>query len=131
MEADPALSGFCFKIRCCITNFNLFLLLCFYYGEGFPKFRSESQYWYADAAIFQEELRPENRGAQFAYDAISSQNLLRSMLPPETIATIGPLPAFPPSAAATGKAPAPSEIIRAFSAIKRIAFFVSSKLTTI
>jgi catechol 2,3-dioxygenase-like lactoylglutathione lyase family enzyme len=53
---------------------------------------------------------------------ISSQNFLRSILPPETMATIGPLPALPVSAAASGNAPAPSEMIRAFSAISRIAF---------
>ena len=41
------------------------------------------------------------------------------MLPPETTATIGPLPAFPVNAAAAGRAPAPSEMIRVFSAINR------------
>src|SRR5437870_8032649 len=53
------------------------------------------------------------------------------MLPPETTATIGPLPALPLSAAATDKAPAPSAITRVFSANNRIARLVSSKLTTI
>src|SRR2546430_9580786 len=53
------------------------------------------------------------------------------MLPPETTATIGPLPALPLSAAATDNAPAPSAITRLFSASNRIARLVSSKLTTI
>ena len=44
--------------------------------------------------------------------------------------TIGPFPAFPLNAAASGNAPAPSEMTRAFSAINRIAFLVSSRLTT-
>ena len=65
-----------------------------------------------------------------AHTPINSQNFFMSMLPPETMATIGPLPAFPVSAAATGKAPAPSEMILVFSAINRIAYIVSSKLTT-
>src|SRR6266404_2138333 len=80
-----------------------------------------------------KELK-HNRGRPFsliqlADDPISSQNFLRSMLPPETMATIGPLPAFPVNAAATDRAPAPSEMIRVFSAINRIDFFVSSKVT--
>src|SRR5207247_8976531 len=49
---------------------------------------------------------------------------------PETTATIGPFPALPLSAAASGSAPAPSEIIRAFSASSRIAFLVSLRVTT-
>src|SRR5207237_2724752 len=68
---------------------------------------------------------------QVAGNLISWQNFSRSMLPPETIATIGPLPTFPVNAAASGSAPAPSEIILAFSAISRIAFCVSFRLTTI
>ena len=64
-------------------------------------------------------------------EPISSKNLSRSMLPPEMIATMGPGPAFPVSAAATESAPAPSEITLAFSAISRMAFLVSSRLTTI
>ena len=71
------------------------------------------------------------RAATIAHVPISSQNFFMSILPPETIATIGPLPALPVSAAATGSAPAPSEMIRAFSAMSRIARFVSSRLTTI
>src|ERR1700726_1267185 len=63
-------------------------------------------------------------------DSISSQNFFKSMFPPETMATIGPLPALLVSAAASGKAPAPSAITRAFSAIKRIAALVSFKVTT-
>src|SRR5476651_26916 len=65
------------------------------------------------------------RTFQAADAPINSQNFLRSIFPPETIATIGPGPAFPVNAAASGKAPAPSEMIRAFSAMSRIAFFVS------
>src|SRR5436190_2199554 len=38
---------------------------------------------------------------------MSSKNLSRSMLRPETTATIGPLPALPLKAAATDSAPAP------------------------
>jgi len=61
---------------------------------------------------------------------MSSPNFFKSMLPPETMATIGPWPALPVNAAASGSAPAPSEMIRAFSAMIRIARFVSSRLTT-
>src|SRR5262245_9115328 len=53
---------------------------------------------------------------QSGADAISSVNFFRSMLPPETTQTIGPLPALPVSAAASGRAPAPSAMTRAFSA---------------
>ena len=102
----------------------------YFASEKFFKFRSESQHRHTDAEIFQKARWPENKGAQFVYDAISSQNLFRSMLPPETMATIVPLPAFPVSAAASGNAPAPSEMTRAFSAISRIALFVSSRVTT-
>src|ERR1700761_3922573 len=62
--------------------------------------------------------------------AIRSQNFGKSMLPPDTTATMGPWPAFPVSAAARDKDPAPSAMMRVFSAIKRIASFVSCKLTT-
>src|SRR5262249_47263954 len=108
MEPDPALRGFCFKIWRCVSDLHLFFLL-FLFAGGYFKFDSESQY----------------RARE-----INSQNLFRSMLPPETIATIGPLPAFPLRAAARGRAPAPSEMTRAFSAMRRIAFFVSSRVTT-
>src|SRR4030095_3150613 len=87
----------------------------FYYGDGFAKFRGKSQYWRGDG--------------DDSWLAVNSQNLLRSMLPPEMIATTGPLRAFPPKAAARGNAPAPSEITRDFSAMSRIAFLVSSRLT--
>src|SRR5204862_5143538 len=70
------------------------------------------------------------RKSQQSFCEINSQNFCRSILPPEMIATIGPLPAFPLKAAATGKAPAPSAMTRAFSANSRIAFFVSSRVTT-
>src|SRR5207249_10780061 len=83
MKPDPALSGFRFKIWCCVAN--LHCSSSFFCWRLF-KFVGESQ-WAC---------------------AINSQNLLRSMLPPETTATIGPLPAFPLSAAASGSAPAPS-----------------------
>src|SRR5436190_8664819 len=78
-------------------------------------------------------LAPQARCLCYEADTllISSKNLSRSILPPETTATIGPLPALPLSAAATDNAPAPSAITRVFSAISRIALFVSSKLTTI
>src|SRR5262249_24122140 len=62
--------------------------------------------------------------------SINSQNFLRSIFPPEMMATIGPSPAFPVNAAASDNAPAPSETMRAFSASKRIALRVSSRLTT-
>src|SRR5205809_6407194 len=62
--------------------------------------------------------------------AINSENFSRSMLPPETMATTGPLPTLPVSAAARPSAPAPSAITRAFSAMRRMARFVSSRLTT-
>src|SRR5262249_28236146 len=109
MEVDPALGGFCFKIRRCIANFHLFSssFLC---EPLFQIFQTKSMLL-RDAGVF--------------HCAMSSQNLLRSMLPPETIATIGPLPTFLLSAAASGNAPAPSEMIRAFSAMNRIACFVS------
>ena len=64
------------------------------------------------------------------YKSINSQNFFRSTLPPETIQTIGPFPAFPLNAAASGRAPAPSAMMRAFSAIIRIARRVPSRLTT-
>src|SRR5580765_8818761 len=63
--------------------------------------------------------------------AISSENFFRSIFPPDTMATIGPCPAFPVSAAATGRHPAPSAMIHAFSALNRMALFVSSRVTTI
>src|SRR2546422_10229748 len=62
--------------------------------------------------------------------AINSENFSRSILPPETMATIGPGPALPVSAAARPSAPAPSAMTRAFSAIRRIARFTSSRVTT-
>src|SRR5439155_1697120 len=62
---------------------------------------------------------------------MSSENFSRSILPPETTATIGPDPALPVSAAARASAPAPSAMTRAFSAMSRMARFVSSRLTTI
>src|ERR1700730_6498717 len=52
------------------------------------------------------------------------------MLPLETMATIGPSPDLPDNAAASASAPAPSEMIRTFSAMSRIASFVSLGLTT-
>ena len=61
---------------------------------------------------------------------MSSLNAVKSMLPPDTITTIGPGPAFPVRAAARGRAAAPSLITRTCSAIRRIACFVSFKLTT-
>ena len=54
--------------------------------------------------------------------SISSLNFFRSTLPPETMQAIGPSPAWPVSAAASGNAPAPSEITRAFSAISFMAW---------
>src|SRR5213594_162667 len=62
--------------------------------------------------------------------AINSENFSRSMLPPETMATTGPLPTLPVSAAARPSAPAPSAITRAFSAMRRMARFTSSRVTT-
>src|SRR5256886_8794492 len=62
--------------------------------------------------------------------AINSENFSRSILPPETMATRGPLPALPVSAAARLSAPAPSAMTRAFSARSRIARFTSSRVTT-
>jgi hypothetical protein len=82
-------------------------------------------------------LRPDDASAraggspQRVHDSIRAQNFFRSTFPPETIATIGPWPAFPVNAAASASAPAPSAMTRAFSASSRIAFFVSSRLTTI
>src|SRR6516165_719700 len=105
VETDSSFRGFCFKIRCYLANFHLFCLFSFL-RNGYFKSRCQSQH----------SLRYRSSCC-----AINSQNLVRSMLPPETIATIGPLPAFLFSAAATGNAPAPSEITRAFSARSRIA----------
>ncbi len=62
---------------------------------------------------------------------MSSQNFFESMLPPETMATIGPGPALPVNAAATASAPAPSAMTRLFSARSRIARRTSSRPTTI
>src|SRR5207244_3669498 len=78
-------------------------------------------------------LAPQARRLCYKFDTllISSKNLSRSTLPPETTATIGPLPALPLNAAATDNAPAPSAITRLFSASNRIACLVSSRLTTI
>src|SRR3954466_13330344 len=75
------------------------------------------------------QSRPPLRRAH-ATDSISSQNFFRSKFPPDTTHTIGPLPALPVRAAASDSAPAPSEMTRTFSAIRRIAFFVSSSVTT-
>src|ERR1051325_3125608 len=61
----------------------------------------------------------------------NSANFLRSMLPPEMTATMGPSPALPLSAAATASAPAPSAMTRTFSATRRIARRTSSSETTI
>ena len=66
-----------------------------------------------------------------ADQATSSANLARSILPPETMQTIGPSPAWPVSAAASDNAPAPSEMVRVFSAIRRIAARVWSSETVI
>src|SRR6266403_3626674 len=85
----------------------LFLLVCF--SDSYFKRRGKSQSSLCE---------------------INSQNFCKSMLPPEIIATIGPLPAFPLNAAATGKAPAPSAMTRTFSANSRIAFLVSLRVTT-
>src|ERR1051325_2529302 len=53
------------------------------------------------------------------------------MFPPETMATMGPWPALPVRAAAKASAPAPSAMTRTFSAMRRIARFTSSSVTTI
>ena len=77
---------------------------------------------------------PRIRGAiapRYEVASRISHIILRSIFPPETIATIGPGPAFPVSAAASGSAPAPSLMTRAFSAISRIACLVCSSVTTI
>jgi len=62
--------------------------------------------------------------------AINSENFGRSILPPDTMATTGPGPALPVSAAARPSAPAPSAMTRAFSAMRRMALFTWSRVTT-
>src|SRR5205823_8910297 len=76
------------------------------------------------------QSRDKQRNRFHVVAPISSENFFKSIFPPDTIATIGPSPALPVNAAASGNAPAPSAITRAFSAIKRIAAFVSSRVTT-
>ena len=62
---------------------------------------------------------------------VSAANFARSMLPPDTTATILPRPARPLSAAATAQPAAPSAMTRARSATRRIAWAASSSETTI
>src|SRR6266542_5639511 len=69
MEADSAFGGFCFKIRCCIANFHLL-------SSGVVLRKSFSQ-------VPKKKSISDNGCAQCTYGAIKSQNLLRSMLPPE------------------------------------------------
>ena len=114
VEADFAFACFSFEIRCSVANLHNFLLL------AFASLKTNS---------FQVADR-KSISCCLGGQAMSSKNFFKSILPPEMMATIGPLPALPLSAAATGRAPAPSEMMRARSAISRIAFFVSSRLTT-
>lgn len=93
---------------------------------------------FVPVTVFADESTPDRcpgfavwRRRQATQMLISSENFCRSMFPPETIATIGPRPALPVRAAASGRAPAPSEMTRDFSAISRIARRVSSRVTTI
>ena len=67
----------------------------------------------------------------FAHAPTSAANFARSMLPPETTATILPRPARPLSAAAIAQPAAPSAITRARSAASVIARATSSSETTI
>src|SRR5262245_41498561 len=62
---------------------------------------------------------------------VTSANVVRSMLPPETTATIFPFPARPLVAAATAHPAAPSAITRARSATRRMAAATSSSEPTI
>src|SRR5690606_318114 len=58
--------------------------------------------------------------------AVNSAKRLRSILPPDTIATILPVPARPLSAAATAQAPAPSATTCVRSAVRRMAALMSA-----
>src|SRR5437868_13823370 len=102
METDPAFGGLCLKIWCCVANFHLYLP---------PLFLAE--------LLFQNPTPKSilTWSFQHFYCAIRLQNLSRSIFLPETIATIGPLPAFPVKAAASVKAPPPSETTPVCSAL--------------
>src|SRR5438067_6926601 len=70
--------------------------------------------------------RPPEASRQRLAAPVSSQNLLRSILPPVTTQTTLPEPALPLSPAATASAPAPSAITWLRSATRRMALAMSS-----
>src|SRR4029077_20351750 len=72
-----------------------------------------------------------NPPGQFRHRQCSPRILVslgRSMVPPETMQAMRPLPGLPESATASATAPAPSAITRLRSAIRRSAAAISSRL---
>src|SRR5581483_2247328 len=69
--------------------------------------------------------------AHLSHAPTSAANLGRSMLPPETTATVGPLPALPESAAAIAQPAAPSPMTCTRSATSFMPRATSSSVTTI
>ena len=72
-------------------------------------------------AAFQQALPEPEEAPDYEPSPRILQSFVASMLPPDTMQTILPAPAWPEEAQATGQAPAPSAMTRLHSASKRTA----------